>query len=128
MAAPKKGSAENRQERRHPFHWPVAIVFDSTDQQQTFHGITHELSLSGCSILTDHNVFSEHPVSILMSAPAENPGASRRVVEIKARMVYTVLSSSHNQFRCGIQFVTFKNNGRTTLSRIIERRALSFEF
>lgn len=128
MRAQKKGSAEHRQERRHPFHWPVAIVFDATEEQHTFHGVTHELSLSGCSILTDHNIFTDHTVSILLSSPAEHPGASRRVIEIKARMVYTVLSSGHQKFRCGIHFLNFKGNARTTLSRIVERRALSYEF
>lgn len=118
-------SAEHRQEKRYPFHWPVAIVFDATEDQQTYHGVTHDLSLHGCSILTDHNVFSEHTVSILLSVPAENPIGRRRVVEVRARMVYTVLSSGHQQFRCGIQFLNFKGGGRATLKRNIDRRAIS---
>lgn len=120
-------SAEHRKAKRHPFRWPVAIVFDSTESQDTYHGTTHELSLAGCSILTEHNVFSEHQVSILLSIPTESPGGRRRVVEIKARMVYTVLSSGHQKFRCGIQFVNFKGNGRVTLARVIEKRAVTVD-
>lgn len=119
------GGADKRREKRYPFHWPVAIVFDATDDRDTYHGVTHELSLTGCSVLTEHNVFSEHPISLLVSLPVEHPGARRRVVEIRCRMVYTVLSSGHQMFRCGIQFVNFKGNGRTLLRRVIERRAIT---
>lgn len=118
-------SAEHRQDKRYPFHWPVAIVFSATENQDTYHGVTHDLSLHGCSILTEHNVFSEHPVSILLSIPVENPGGRRRIVEVKARMIYTVLSAGHRQFRCGIQFLNFKGKGRATLKRNIEMRAIS---
>jgi len=120
-------SKDNRQEKRYPFHWPVAIVFDSTESQDTYHGITHDMSLHGCSILTEHNVFSAHAVSILLSLPSEHPGASRRVVEVKARMAYTVLSSGHRKFRCGIQFLNFKGTGRAVLKREIEKRDLRIE-
>lgn len=127
MLLPQNKTSEHRQDKRHPFHWPVAIVFDSHDDRQTFHGITHEVSLSGCSVLTEHNIFSEHPISILLSAPAEHPGASRRVLEIKARMVYTVLASGHRKFRCGVQFLKFKHDARAKLTRVIEHRALRYE-
>ena len=118
-------TSEQRQEKRHPFHWPVAIVFDSTEDQDTYHGVTHDLSLIGCALLTEHNVFSERPVSILLAIPAEIPGGRRRVVEIKARMVYTVLSAGHRQFRCGVHFLNFKGKGRATLKRALETRAIS---
>ena len=121
-------SAEYRQAKRYYFHWPVAIVFDSTEDQDTYHGVTHDLSLHGCSILTEHNVFSDHPVSILLAIPLEHPGGRRRVVEVKARMVYTVLSSGHQQFRCGIQFLSFKGKSRATLRNAIEMRAITLNF
>ena len=118
-------SSEHRQEKRHPFHWPVAIVFDGTEDQDTYHGVTHDLSMIGCSILTEHNVFSEQPVSILLAIPIEQPGGRKRIVEIKARMVYTVLSAGHRKFRCGIHFLSFKAKGRAMLKRAIEMRAIS---
>lgn len=124
---PQKKTAEHRQDKRYPFRWPVAIVFDSHEERTTFHGTTHEVSLSGCSLLTEHNIFSDRPVSILLSAPAEHPGAARRIIEVKARMVYTVLSSGHRKFRCGVQFLNFKQDGRSKLNRVIEHRALKYE-
>ena len=121
-------TAEHREEKRHPFHWPVAIVFESTEGKDTYHGVTHEISISGCSILTEHNVFSEHPISVLISVPTDHPGGRRRVIEVKARMIYTVLSAGHQKFRCGIHFLNYKGTGRATLKRVIEKRALTNNF
>lgn len=120
-----KKTPEHRKEKRHPFHWPVAIVFDSTEDQDIYHGVTHDLSLVGCAILTEHNVFSDQPVSILLSPPNEHAGGRRTIIEIKARMVYTVLSSGHRKFRCGIQFLSFKGKGRATLTQKIAGRAIA---
>lgn len=115
-------NAENRQEKRFPIHWPVAIVFDDGANQDTYHGTTHDLSLIGCAVLTEHNVYSVKAVTILLSLPPEHRGQARRIIEIKARMAYTVLSAGHRKFRCGIQFLNFKDNGRTLLKREIEKR------
>ena len=117
--------SDDRRETRYPFHWTVAIVFDSTASQDTYHGVTYELSLSGCSILMDDNVFSDQPVSILLAMPLDHPGQKKRVVEVKGRMVYTVLSAGHQQFRCGITFIKFKGNGRAALERAIKHRVIA---
>jgi c-di-GMP-binding flagellar brake protein YcgR len=116
---------EHRQQKRYPFHWRVAIVFDSTENQDTYHGVTNDISMGGCAMLTEHNVYSAHPISILISLPADHPGGRRKVVEAKARMVYTVLSSGHQMFRCGIQFLNFKGQGRAVLSRAFAKRDVS---
>jgi c-di-GMP-binding flagellar brake protein YcgR len=114
--------AENRREKRFPFKWEVAIVFDATDEQETYHGITKDISLGGCAILTEHNVYSEQPVSILIRLPAENPTGRTKIVEAKGRFVYTVLSAGHQKFRCGIEFTSFKGNGRSVLTKAIAKR------
>lgn len=124
FAKKKIKTAEHREDKRYPFRWPVAIVFEHSEGRDTYHGTTHELSLGGCSVLTEHNVYTQKPIALLLSAPGEHPGASRNVLEIKARMVYTVLSSGHQKFRCGIQFVNLKPSDKSKLSRAVERRAL----
>lgn len=115
---------DQRKEKRFPFHWAVAIVFDATEQQETYHGVTDDLSMSGCSIMTDHNVFSDSPVTILLSTPADRPHGRKPLVEIKARMVYTVLAARRCQFRCGIHFLSFKGKGRSILQKAIDNRVL----
>jgi c-di-GMP-binding flagellar brake protein YcgR len=114
--------SDHRSDKRFPFKWKVAIVFDSTENQDTYHGVTNDISLGGCAILTEHNVYSEQPVSVLLSLPAENPTGSHRIVEAKGRMVYTVLSAGHQKFRLGIQFTSFKQGGRSTLAKAFAKR------
>lgn len=111
-----------RQAQRFPFHWAVAIVFDSKEGKRTFHGTTHDVSTQGCAILTEHNVFSEYPVSILLALPAANPAGQKRVVQAKGRMIYTVHSSGHRKFRSGIQFIEFADNSKQLLQSALDER------
>jgi len=114
-----------RQAQRFPFHWEVAIVFDSKEGKRTFHGTTHDISIRGCAILTEHNVFSEYPISVLVAIPAANPSGGKRIVETKGRMIYTVLSSGHRKFRSGIQFLEFTGNNKQLLQKALDDRSNS---
>ncbi|MGB4468539.1 MAG: PilZ domain-containing protein [Azovibrio sp.] len=116
---------ENRVHKRFHFHWPVALVFDhfkDKAKNTTYHGTTHELSLSGCSLLTDYNVYSNHPLTLLISLPAESPLGKRKVLEIRARMCYTLLACDIDRFRSGIEFMNFKGDARHQLQQAIESR------
>lgn len=118
-------SSEHRNSKRYPFKWRGAIVFPSIDQEETYHGVTHDISAGGCAVLTEHNVYSEETVSVLISLPAENPTGRHKVIEAQARIVYTVLSSGHRKFRCGIQFLQFKGNGRSLLTKAFAKRDIT---
>ncbi|HEX8987652.1 MAG TPA: PilZ domain-containing protein [Rhodocyclaceae bacterium] len=118
---------EHRKEKRYPYQWEVAVVFEATEQQDTYHGITNDISAGGCAILTEFNVYSEHPVSVLISLPAENPTGKRKIVEARGRIVYTVLACGGVQkFRLGIEFLNFKGNGRSILTRAFAKRDITF--
>jgi len=122
-----KSSNRKRSENRYLFHWPVAIVFDSIEGQGTYHGRTNDVSLTGCSILTEHNVFSTQAVTVLLSLPSDHAGERRPVIEVKAAMVYTVLAAGAQKFRCGIHFLDFKGNGLAALDKVINERAVKVE-
>ena len=113
---------ENRAHKRYLFRWPVALVFDHDGQSRTYHGTTREISLGGCSLLTDYNIYTSHPLTLLVSLPADSPLARRRVLEIRARLCYTILASKEDRFRIGIEFLSFKNDGRNALREAIESR------
>lgn len=127
MAA-EKTSADNRRDKRYPCHWPIAVVYQTAAGPRTHHGTTHELSLGGCSMLTEDNFHADQPVTVYLSVPVDHPGAPRRVLEIKSRMVYTLLAASKQKFRCGFQFLNFKDNGRATLDRLMQGRAARGDF
>lgn len=113
---------EQRQHRRYPVRWPVAIIFNHARGDEIFHGHTHDLSLSGASILTEHNVFTTDVFTVLISIPPLHPALKRTVIEVKAKMMYSVLSPKHQCFRIGLHFREFKNNGTYALAQSFEQR------
>jgi len=120
----KKSIDDQRQHRRFPMHWQVAIVFDETEERPTYHGVTHEISLAGMSLLTDHNIFTEESVTVLLAVPPLFAGQRKKVVEIRAHMIYTVHSSDHGRFRIGLKFDRFKGDGRELLAHNLRERAI----
>lgn len=106
-------------------HWKVAIVYDETDGRPAFHGVTHEISLAGLSLLTDHNLFAEEAITLLLVIPPKHLGQRNKIVEIRARMTYTVHSSGHDQFRIGLRFEHFKGKGGAILEKTLKERAIA---
>ena len=115
---------ELRAHPRYPMRWPVALVFDETDTRSTLQGAVHDISAEGASILTDINIFSVAPVTVLIAIPPLHAGQRKTIVEVRGRMRYTVHSSAHGRFRIGIHFETFVADGRAVLQRSLKERAM----
>lgn len=113
---------DNRIHRRFPVRWPVAIVFEGGQNREIFHGQTHDVSISGTCILTEHNIFTHDSITLLLAVPPLNPAQKRQLIEVRGKMVYTVLSPKHDCFRIGIRFTGFKDDGERFLSRAFEQR------
>lgn len=120
-----KKTKEHRQHPRYPMHWDVVVVFDENDSRPKFHGRTHEISVEGTSILTDHNIYATELVTVLVAIPPLHTGQRKTIIEARARMRYTVHSSDHGRFRIGIHFESFKGDGRRLLQSSLTERALS---
>lgn len=117
-----KNLKEHRQHPRFHVRWQVAIVFEQRGENHTFHGRTHDLSLAGASVYSEHNIFVEEPVRVLLAVPSFATNKPPRIIEITARMIYTVLSSDHQQFRTGLHFLRFKDDGRHVLEEGLSKR------
>lgn len=115
---------ENRESPRYIAHWRIAIVFDETENRSTIHGHTYDLSLSGTSIHTDHNIISNTPVTILLSPPVAYEGERQKIIEAKAKLAYSVYSGSNFCFRVGLHFIQFKNDGMQVLEDILNNLPL----
>jgi len=113
---------ENRQPRRRIVHWRIAIVFDEAEKRPSIHAHTHDLSLSGASVHTDHNVATNTLVTVLLSPPVAYEGERQKVIEIRAELVYSVYSGSNFCFRIGLNFIKFKNNGLQILEGMLDNR------
>jgi PilZ domain len=94
-----------RQQERYLVRWRMAIVFDNGKGENTFHGKVNDISMGGISIYCDHNIFHKGIVTLSLTVPPLNITQTGRILEIKCRMVYTILS--RNSFRIGLQFIRF---------------------
>ena len=115
-------SIENRESPRYYARWRIAIVFDETENRPTIHGYTHDVSLRGASIHTDHNVVSTTSVTVLLSPPLAYEGEQQKIIEIRAQMAYSVYSGSNFCFRIGLNFIKFKNEGLQVLKGILDNQ------
>lgn len=115
-------SVEHREHPRYRVHWKASVIVELGGEKITHHGRTYDISLGGASFYTELSLFVKNPVTLLLSIPH---GASEKdwlALEIKCRMVYTVLAANNDKFRIGLCFLSFKDGSRKTLEN-----ALSFQ-
>ena len=103
-------------------HWRVAIVNKNSVNKDIYHGRTHNVSISGVSILTDHNIFFTTEVVILLAIPPMHQGQKETILEIQCSPTHTVLDADYGQFRLGMKFTHFKEGGKRILSDVLSKR------
>lgn len=116
---------ENSSRRRHHRHvvsWRVAIINKKSEKNEIYHGRTQNVSLSGVSILVDHNVYFTSEVVILLAIPPIHQGLKESIVEIQCSGTYTVLDSAHGQFRVGMKFDQYKGEGKKILADVLSKK------
>ena len=109
----------NRGAERYHVQWKIALVFDKLERQQTFHGRTHDLSLTGTGMLTNVNVFSHTPLVLLLAPPPLYAGQRQKIIEIHARQAFVVYSGATSCFRLGFSFTGFKDDGLQVLNEML---------
>ena len=119
---PEREGRDRRKHHRHPVHWRVAIVNKNSVKNDIYHGRTHNVSISGVSILADHNIFFTTEVVILLAIPPIHQGLKETILEIQCSPTHTVLDSVCGQFRLGMQFTHFKEGGKRILSDVLSKR------
>ncbi len=112
---PAPSGVEHRHHPRFLVNWRVAVVNEDGENQHIFYGRAHDISLGGLGFLCDHNIYFSESVIVLISVPPRRPNDKVKIVEARARTVYSVLAASQGQFRVGMHFVEFKGTGRKVL-------------
>lgn len=100
-----------RSSARYHVRWKIALIFDEVEQKPTFHGRTHDLTLLGTGMLTHRDVFTDSPVVVLLAIPPLHRNGRQKVIEIRAKQVYSVYSGETFCFRLGLEFINFKGDG-----------------
>lgn len=109
----------NRSVARYHVRWKIALIFDEEEHKPTYHGRTHDLTLEGTGMLTHRDVMTESPVVVLLAIPPLQRNFKPKVVEIKARQIYSVYSGATYCFRLGLEFTHFKNDGLLILKEAL---------
>lgn len=110
-----EGRPEHRSHPRYRVDWRVAIVNEEGANRDIFYSRAYDVSLGGVSVLSDDNLFFDNAVVVLLCLPPLLPNGRVKIVEAHSRIVYTVLGASIQQFRLGIQFIKFKDDGQKVL-------------
>ena len=107
----------------------LALIYPQREvrpARSMFHGKTHDIGMSGLSMVVDYNMFQEGEVTVVLALPLAHAGASRKVVTSTAEMTYAIHSSKLDAFKIGLAFREFRGNGKELLEAAL-RQALKQE-
>ncbi|MBE0614462.1 MAG: hypothetical protein IH604_12405 [Burkholderiales bacterium] len=110
--------AERRENPRTHLHLRLALVYPQragVPVRPIYHGSTHDICMSGLSMLADENVFYEGEVSVLLALPPAHTWASQKIITATALMSYAIHSSKLNAYKIGLTFQDFKEDGKSLL-------------
>lgn len=114
--------SNKRNEARYLVNWRVAIVYQDSESHLSFRGRAFDIGMGGFSLHSDYSLPVSDRVTVLISVPPPAPGLRPRIIEVKSRVVYTVLSSEFDGFRTGVYFSEFKGDGEAALKNNLAGR------
>ncbi len=101
-------------------HWRVAIEYEHLGKNYTVQGRTQDLSLQDANILIDQSISTDKTVKMYLGIPPLRATESETIIAIHCRIIGNVFESSHQQFRIGLRFLKFEENGRELLTTGLE--------
>ncbi len=104
----------------------LAIVYPEHEGRPVlpvYHAKTHDVCMSGLSLVADDNVFYEGEVTLVLALPPEHVWAAQKSITATARMTYAIRSSKLNGFKIGMTFLEFKADAKELLQAAILRES-----
>ena len=124
MPTGHRETPENRESQRFHLKLRMAIVYPEHGGHPVhpiYHATTHDIGVSGLSIIVEDNVFYEGEVTLLLTLPPVHSWAAPKIIEASARMSYAIRSSKLNAFKIGMKLVGFKDDGGMLLHAALQR-------
>lgn len=121
-------SADRREAPRARLRLRVAIAYPEREgrpAQPIYHAKTHDICMSGLSLVVEDDVFHEGVVTLTLALPPEHDWASQKDIRATARMTYAIHSSKLNGFKIGMTFLEFEGDARELLQAAILRETAS---
>lgn len=112
---------ENRSNPRSVIHWRCALVLENNGGQETIHCRTHDVSITGVSVICHRNISAPRPVTVYLLIDPGDEHRPQSIVEVQGSIVNNVLSGQQGGFRLGIQFGKFAGDGKQLLQKYLPR-------
>lgn len=104
----------------------LALVYPQQEgrpARPVFHGKSHDICMSGLSMVAEDNAFYDGEVTVLLALPPVHSWASQKIIAATAEMTYAIHSSKFNGFKIGLVFRAFKGAEKDLLEAAL-RHAL----
>ncbi len=104
----------------------LAVVYPQQEgcpYRPVHHGNTHDICMSGLSMVVEDNVYHEGEVTVLLALPPVHGWAAQKVITATAAMTYAIHSSKLNAYKIGMSFIEFKADGKELLQVALQQRA-----
>ena len=118
--------ADRRKDPRGHLQLRLAVIYpqrEAHSDRPVFYGKTRDISLTGLSIVVDHNLYQEGEVIVVLALPSSSAEAARKAVTCAAEMTYAVYVSKLRAYKIGLAFRKFKGDGKGLLEEAL-RHAL----
>ncbi|MBE0626148.1 MAG: PilZ domain-containing protein [Burkholderiales bacterium] len=115
-------NADRREASRARLQLRLALIYPQREgrpSQPIYHAKTHDICLSGLSMVVDDNVYQEGEVTILLALPPVHSWASQKIITATAVMTYAIHSSKLGAFKIGMTFLEFKEDGKRLLQEAL---------
>jgi len=102
----------------------LAVVYPQREGRTAlpiYHGASHDIGMSGLSMLAEDNIFHEGEVKILLALPPAHSWASQKIITATVEMTYAIRSSKLNAYKIGMTFREFKEDGKALLQAALGR-------
>ena len=118
--------ADRRESARVCLELKLVVVYPQREDlpaRPMFHGKTHDIGMSGLSIVVDYNVFDEDEIALVLALPPSGAEVSHKAVTCTAKMTYGIHSSKLDAYKIGLTFREFRGRGKELLDTAL-RQAL----
>lgn len=101
----------------------LALVYRQARGRQTppsYHGRTHDICMSGLSMIVERNIFYEGEFTLLLCLPP-CAGAPQKIITATAQMSYAIHSTRLKAYKIGITFLQFDADAEELLEAALVR-------
>lgn len=84
--------------------WHTDVIVEGHD---VYHGFVKEISMQGAKLYLEHNLQNDKLVKLQIHIPPLEAAVEPHVIEVTAKINYTIYDSVEDFFRSGVNFTRF---------------------